>query len=496
MKKYKSKNVLRALFDGCHQSYYYAFFEGKNPNPKQVVELLILLAEVDREIKFFGNANFNRYAYKNGIIDIQLKSDSEYLEFVRFLVINYDKLSEEQKDYYFGLNKIARDKTEKIAIDSCWTYAYRYFIDYAYDFKKHLFNLLINKIIKANKAYDEDFAEQKRRGWNEGHIKHMMERFCKITILKSTLIKTLQNNDLQTFDLLMATQHETISDYEIKMEKLKANPENSKEFILQESCIDAGIVVIDKILEVNDFEFIQKMLNEHPIHQLELLINLLKANQFREMFQIAVDNKYGELAKLIIKNQKEDIEKHLLVYWKSENCPNKKHLYILENGKKVNLIDPTYDHGWINQSHVNNIEEVTSKLQSVKKRIIDELRLKLDKEKTVGDLTKEYFETELAKGNTDLVIIKLCVRLEAIFRTDFRYEGDFSEMLKKYCDDQLHWDEDDGWGYMVGNCDSKAINTLNNLRLKRNSIVHSDKTEVELSLEDLQYLIDYICKMG
>lgn len=84
VKKYKSKNVLRALFDGCHQSYYYAFFEGKNPNPKQVVELLILLAEVDREIKFFGNANFNRYAYKNGIIDIQLKTTVNILNLLDF----------------------------------------------------------------------------------------------------------------------------------------------------------------------------------------------------------------------------------------------------------------------------------------------------------------------------------------------------------------------------------------------------------------------------
>lgn len=42
----------------------------------------------------------------------------------------------------------------------------------------------------------------------------------------------------------------------------------------------------------------------------------------------------------------------------------------------------------------------------------------------------------------------------------------------------------------------KQLTRFNNLRLKRNSIVHSDKTEVELSLEDLQYLIDYICKMG
>ena len=135
-------------------------------------------------------------------------------------------------------------------------------------------------------------------------------------------------------------------------------------------------------------------------------------------------------------------------------------------------------------------------MQAVKQRIIDELSLKLDKEKTIGDLTKEYFETELAKGNIEIVIIKLCVRLEAILRSDYLYEGDFSEMLKKYCDSKLHWEEDDGWGYMVNKSDDKTIRLLNNLRIKRNSIVHSEKTNIELSLEEIRYCIDYICKMG
>ena len=109
---------------------------------------------------------------------------------------------------------------------------------------------------------------------------------------------------------------------------------------------------------------------------------------------------------------------------------------------------------------------------------------------------KAKFEDELAKGNVDMVIIKLCVRLEAILRCDYQYEGDLSEMLKKYCDSKLYWQEDDGWGYMVNKSDDKTIRLLNNLRIKRNSIVHSEKTKITLSLDDIQYCIDYICKMG
>jgi hypothetical protein len=69
-------------------------------------------------------------------------------------------------------------------------------------------------------------------------------------------------------------------------------------------------------------------------------------------------------------------------------------------------------------------------------------------------------------------------------------------MLKKYCDEKLNWREDDGWGYMVDRSDEQTIRTLHSLRIKRNSIVHSEKSQVDLTMEDIRYCIEYICKMG
>ena len=136
------------------------------------------------------------------------------------------------------------------------------------------------------------------------------------------------------------------------------------------------------------------------------------------------------------------------------------------------------------------LKEALELINRCRQRIIDDLSLKYDKEKTVGELTKEYFENELAKGNTDMVVIKLCVRLEAILRCDYHYEGDFVDMLNKYC--QKNGQEDDGWGYLV---ESSFVKYLHKLRMKRNNIVHSEKNSVDLTLEELKYCIDYICKM-
>lgn len=397
-----------------------------------------------------------------------------------------------------------------------WYLVLPYLLHQSYLHKNfELFNLILNASITSNQyAYDKMqlthdnyygynyelryFMIASKNGYgNKVHgLVRALEKTIKLALERSDIeiVEKLNNLNANVMKYYGQFKCYTANSDEIRVAKLKLDKNISQSELIIQSTLHDGIISIDELLSINDFNTIKKSLYKYPIHQIELLYNLLSANQLREIFQIAVDNKDNTLTKLIIKNQKEDIDKHLLVYWKSENCINKKHLYVLENGRKVDLIAPNY--GVINRNRANNIEEVIFKLQAVKQRIIDELALKFDKEKTVGDLTKEYFETELAKGNTDMVIIKLCVRLEAILRSDYHYEGDFSEMLKKYCDERLNWQEDDGWGYMVGKCDSKAIKVLNNLRIKRNSIVHSEKTNVELSLEDLQYCIDYICKIG
>ena len=339
-----------------------------------------------------------------------------------------------------------------------------------------------------------------------------------IKLSLSTLQKLLDNGYIeivkQANQINKTLGAPTISEELIQVAVLKQNGGATEE-INKLSVMQNGIVNIDKLLVYKDFKFIKKMLNEYPIHFIEILNEKKSDKKF--LFKYAVDTGDNELADMVVKNEMDIITKGVFTagmntplatqkmpkfdrllltkYWynNQSGSQNKAYLYLIENGQKIELLGERYGRRFFAPK---NLEEVILKLQAVKQRIIDELSLKLDKEKTIGDLTKEYFEAELAKGNIEIVIIKLCVRLEAILRSDYLYEGDFSEMLKKYCDSKLHWEEDDGWGYMVNKSDDKTIRLLNNLRIKRNSIVHSEKTNVELSLEEIRYCIDYICKMG
>lgn len=104
-------------------------------------------------------------------------------------------------------------------------------------------------------------------------------------------------------------------------------------------------------------------------------------------------------------------------------------------------------------------------------------------------MTKEYFDSELSKGNKDLVIIKLCVRMEAILKCDYNYQGDFSEMLDSFCNQFVTYDDENN------NYDPYTPALLNRLRRQRNSIVHAEKSGEPMSDDEIKQCIDYICSL-
>lgn len=302
-----------------------------------------------------------------------------------------------------------------------------------------------------------------------------------------------------------------VSQEKIQIAELKKNGGNAEQIRVLDLMQD-GVVNIDRLLETKDFVFAKKVLENHPVLFIETMIDWFETDNWRALFEYAIDNhveikKSGggnsQFADDILKLgfDKEKLGTFILECWNkgfgftSVSNPNKKHLYFYEKGEKIDITEYTPYQQKIRHP-VKTLNEISSNIAACKKRILDDLAMQLDKASTIGELTKEYFYEQLEKGNTDIVIIKLCVRLESILKNDYRYEGDFAEMLKRYCECKLHWTEDDGWGYMVHASDEKTIDLLQKLRMKRNSIVHSEKTQVSLTTEDIRYCIEYIGKMG
>ena len=289
---------------------------------------------------------------------------------------------------------------------------------------------------------------------------------------------------------------------EIKAVELKATHQSlsieEQEAKIKQIIYD-GIIDINELIATKDFHLIKKALREYPVHEFEIiyheiqaLYQVLDTPHRSSLFEFAVDRNNHEMALDIINGDISEIKKDLDAIKNSysraiqfQNAYPWNYPWTHKrNGKHLTLRGKSkYD--------IKNFESYMAYLQGCKDLIIEDSSLKIDKEKLIDGLTKEYFENELSNGNEDRVIIKLCVRLEAILKCDYHYDGDLSEMLKKYSSQYGSYYDEDGYSYK-----EDFVNHLHKLRNQRNSIVHSEKITEKMTADEIKFCIDYICKMG
>lgn len=128
VKQYNSKNVLKALIDNCsHQTHYMYLFNAHRRTVKDAIEIMLTCIPVDRERKVIKeiydkeirNADEDFIRALNMNDDYSKKIVDGFKKIFRLLVKQYNSLSEEQKDYYFGMKE-----NEGEGQTTCWFNAY------------------------------------------------------------------------------------------------------------------------------------------------------------------------------------------------------------------------------------------------------------------------------------------------------------------------------------------------------------------------------------
>ena len=212
----------------------------------------------------------------------------------------------------------------------------------------------------------------------------------------------------------------------------------------------------------------------------------LTKKQYRELYEFAVDNEFSSIANAVLCLS---IEGRGIEGIKSAIKSVSENVYLNGNAFDVNrkhfVIQKPYGY-WDNRKP---LPRITS--EELKDKILKDLQLKIDKETLTNGLTKEYFESLLQSNSLELLVIKLCVKLEAILKCDYKYEGTFEEMLSKFT--EKHGYEDDGWGY---NVESNRSKLFHKLRKYRNGIVHPEQSKEVLTADELKSLIKYVCDLG
>lgn len=481
IKKYDSLKVLKALFDKCsHQTHYMGLFgwdRGKGIAPTDY----LMLIKINGERKYMKEVcRSEEYIYS--VSDIE---KSGYMPIIQYLIAHYQELPENQKEYYFGKEAVLKPS-------AAWINAYPYFLQEAYaQDKQEAFDELLKKIVATNSDYQTENEKLRKEmgSYYSSHFSHWAQSHIYIRVLRSTVELAYQRGDIALGDQLNSICETPLSNYDKKVIAIDNDKTLSAKEKRFQRIIHDGVVCIDELLETKDFKLIKETIKKYPIHPIEHIANMLQAKQSRELFRYAVDNNLGQLASCVANGYKlpdEYIEaeaKYLVDYYVDGEILQQywyNHPAVIN--KKYFSVSPNQQ-SW-------NIPQVLRYISQCKEKIINDLSLRLDKEKTIGDLTREYFEKELAKGNIEMVIIKLCVRLEAILRCDYQYEGDFSDMLNRFCS-YFNTTDDEGNDY-----DPYTPKILNKLRMQRNGIVHSEKCTEELSVDEIKFCIDYICKMG
>ena len=401
-----------------------------------------------------------------------------------------------------------------------WYHAFPYLIDEAYKNgnDKLLLKLLdisrknnaiayetIDPIVIYDSSYDyvlNYFFIASKYG-NKGHgLVRVLESTIKAALEKGDfdMVQEFNNINIDVENFVTTKfrrEHESVTKSkcyiatsdEIRVAKLKLDKSVSRTDLEIQSDIHNGIVDIKEVKEIADFKAVKKALNDYPVHPFELVYRMYQQQKWRELFEFSVDYDINRLSDAILYQNKEDIEENILEIWTKDNQPYNRLKSLCFNNNELYVSRSEISYGSRTNHNQKSIQEVIDYLNDVRQRIISELSNKFDKEKIVGELTKDYFYSELSKGNMELVIIKLCVRMEAILKYDYNYQGDFSEMLDRFCGQFNTYDDE------MNNYDPYTPDMLNRLRRQRNSIVHSEKTDKPMSDYDIKQCIEYICSL-
>ena len=402
-----------------------------------------------------------------------------------------------------------------------WYHAFPYLIDEAYKNGNDKLLLKLLEISRKNNAiayetidpiydnYDSSynyvlnyFFIAPKYG-NKGHgLVRVLESTIKAALEKGDfdMVQEFNNINIDVENFVTTKfrrEHESVTKSkcyiatsdEIRVAKLKLDKSVSRTDLEIQSAIHNGIVDIKEVKEIADFKAVKKALNDYPVHPFELVYRMYQQQKWRELFEFSVDYDINRLSDAILYQNKEDIEENILEIWTKDNQPYNRLKSLCFNNNELYVSIGEISYGSRTNHNQKSIQEVIDYLNDVRQRIISELSNKFDKEKIVGELTKDYLYSELSKGNKELVIIKLCVRMEAILECDYNYQGDFSEMLDSFCNQFVTYDDENN------NYDPYTPAMLNRLRRQRNSIVHAEKIGEPMSDDEIKQCIDYICSL-
>ena len=250
--------------------------------------------------------------------------------------------------------------------------------------------------------------------------------------------------------------------------KRKSDKEVVEDFLV------GGVLDLKKLIDRKDYELAKEVLSKYPITLEEKLLSDYKSKKWGSLLKELMDLDLSDASYSLA------CKKSSLWSFSKALRDSFKHKMIAE---------------WPNTSFLSNHSLSQKGKPKIVEFVLEEIGSSNSKDALVKGLTKDYFLDLLAKKEYELLTIKLCVRIEAILKYDYKYEGTFQEMLDRYSRELGTTTYDDGWGYLVSK-ETDASIFFNKLRKIRNGMVHAEKIDVKMSDDEYKKAIDCVLKLG
>lgn len=233
--------------------------------------------------------------------------------------------------YDKNLNKEIKNTMipEKISSDTNLPISFPYIIFYVMKKKDYkLAKILLEKSLE----YNEKQAEQDKlyHSYSMGGL-HYYKNF--VNLPKEVFDNLLENEQYDLIDIANKVNTKKyginhrpnlfqMTQYDIDSNKINHNSKLSKKEKDLQLCIHNGIICLDELIALNDYDLYEKTLKKYPANEYEIIFEAIKNKDYRKIFEYAVQHSITSIIDAIRNKKLDLIEENFCKYIRSKHSPS------------------------------------------------------------------------------------------------------------------------------------------------------------------------------
>lgn len=234
--------------------------------------------------------------------------------------------------YDKNLNKAIKDTMipEKIFSNTNLPISFPYIIYYV--IRKKDYKLALS-LLKKSLEYNEKQADQDKNDFNNVYGRGINYYKNFVNLPKEVFDNLLENEQYDLIDIANKVNTKKyginhrpnlfqMTQYDIDSNKINHNSKLSKKEKDLQLCIHNGIICLDELIALNDYDLYEKTLKKYPANEYEIIFEAIKNKDYRKIFEYAVQHSITSIIDAIRNKKLDLIEENFCKYIRSKHSPS------------------------------------------------------------------------------------------------------------------------------------------------------------------------------